>query len=381
MKPVTLTIGALAIALVCGSGGYFVGKNQAATVRPAGGAIQDREPAARSSGTSNRSGVQPVDLPGLRARLDAETNPLARFKLALQSLETWVAKNPVDALDWLASQPRTERREDVIQMALKQFAETDAKGAAAWAMKNLSGVDLNNTLITIAENWAQENGAEAAAWFLALPVTEERNAAAENIFFSWAANEPAAALEFLKSNPGYGDLNPTLFRAALAGWAKTDPQGAVAASLALSKTHNDPAQFANTLANWATMDLEASSQWLLSNLTAGTERTIAAQELATIFADQSPESGIAWLGKLSAGAERDTAASSLVATWSRSAPADATKWAAAQDSIHLAPEAVAVMARNFLMKDAAAFEAWRATLPNGPLKEQVGKVGVMSEDE
>ncbi len=381
MKPATLAISALSIALVCGTGGYFLGKSRSAIPLQTTVAKHDRTESAPATRGGRPSVSLPVNPVELRAKLDAEKNPLARFKLATQNLEAWIAKNPVDALNWLASQPPTERREDVIQMALKQFAEIDAKGAAGWALKNLSGVDLNNTLIMVAENWAQENGAEAAAWFLALPPTEERNAAAENIFFSWASNEPAAALEFLKSNPGFGDLNPTLLRAALAGWAKSDPQAAVTASLALSRTSNDPAQFANTLANWATMDLDSSSQWLLANLPAGNERAVAAQELATIFADQSPESGITWLAKLTAGTERDAAASALVATWSRSGPADAAKWAAAQTSITLAPEAVTMMARNFLMKDAAAYEAWRNALPDGPMKQQVAKVGVAAEED
>ena len=91
-----------------------------------------------------------------------------------------------------------------------------------------------NAIIAIAENWALENGSEAAGWFLALPASQERSAALENIFFAWASNEPAAALDYLKSASGTGELSPTLTRATLAGWAKSDPQAAVAASLALT---------------------------------------------------------------------------------------------------------------------------------------------------
>ena len=192
-------------------------------------------PATNSSAVVRRNALPVIDSGKLRVRLDAEKNPLARFKLALQQFEAWVAKDPRDALAWLASQPPSGRRDEVMRMALNQYSETDAKGAADWALHNLTGVDLNNTLIAIAENWAQENGREAAAWFLALPATAERDAAIENLFFAWASNEPSAALAFLESNRSQSDLAATLRRAALAGWVKSEPQAAVAASLALSR--------------------------------------------------------------------------------------------------------------------------------------------------
>lgn len=382
MQPLTRTIGTLALALGCGVGGYFIGKKSS----PAPPLTTTAEHASRGSGSpaGKRSVAETLDPKQLRAALERESNPLARFKLALQNLESWVAKSPKDALDWLAGQPPSERRDEIIRMALNQFSDIDAKGAADWATANLSGNDLNNTLIAIAENWANENGREAATWFLGLPSTRERDGAVEHIFFAWASNEPAAALEFLAANPGAGDLTATLRRAALAGWAKSDPEGAVVASLASSRTNSDPDQFANTLANWATMDLEGSSQWLLANLPAGTERTIAAQELATIFAQQSPEAGIAWLDKLTVGTERDAAASSLAAGWARSGAADAAKWAASQKSSTLSADAVAEIAHNFALKDRAAFLAWHAALPDGPLKNQVIQAGtaeVAEEDD
>jgi hypothetical protein len=378
MKRSIPLVGAFTIATLFGTGGYFLGKNHSTE------AVQSErtDQASRSLGSSSsapRKAVSPaLDSGKLRATLDAEPNPLARFKLALQNIEAWVAKNPRDALDWLASQQSTDRRDEIMRRALNQYSEIDPKGAAGWAITNLTGIDLNNTLITIAENWAQQNGTEAAAWFLALPPTAERDAAMENILFSWASNEPAVALDFLKANPNLGDLSPTLRRAALAGWAKTDPEGAVNASLLLSRENHDTDQFSNTLANWATMDLQASSQWLLAHLPPGAERTAAAQELATIFASQSPDTGITWLGKLSEGPERDSAASALAAAWSRSGPADAAKWAASQKSINFSAEAIATISRNFMMKNTASFEAWRNSLPPGSVKEQAAKVVAVS---
>ncbi len=380
MKPIIQTVAAFTIALVFGASGYFFGKKHS-SISP---------PSARSESSGNshvrsprRDVVKTMDVKEMRTRLDAEKNPLTRFKLAVDNLDDWINQNPQDALDWLASQAPTRRRDEVMRMALKQFAENDPKGAADWARKNLSGADLNNMLIIIAGKWARENGLEAATWFQGQPENAERDAAMETIFFNWASDEPAAALEYLKANSSLGDLSATLRKAALAGWAKSEPEAAVTASLALSKTNGDLAQFANTLANWGTVDLAASSQWLLDNLPVGDARTAAAEELAIIFAQQSPEAGLAWLEKLNSGAERDQAASSLIAEWSRNDPAGAAKWATDQKLSDLSSLAMARMTQNFMAKNPTEFQTWRAALSPGPLKDQADKVRSyeVAEDE
>lgn len=375
MKPITRILGVFAIVLVSGTGGYFLGKGKSVTSPQA-------FPESRvAAGAGTRPSMASVDPAALRASLDAEKSPLARFKLALNHLEAWVARDPRGALDWLKSQPPSDRRDEVIRMALNQFSETDAKSAADWAMANLTGAELNNSLIAIAEHWAEENGNEAARWFLSQPDTRERDAAIENLFFAWATNEPAAALAFVNGDASLGELTPTLLRASLAAWAKSDPLAAVAASLEMSRKRNDPDQFANTLANWATVDLEGSSKWLSDHVPAGAERLAAAKELAEIYAQQSPADGVLWLGNLNSGPERNAAADALVTGWSRSGPAEAADWAATQTITQISPEAMRDISRNYLMKDAAGFENWRASLPEGPFKEQAHQVGATPEGE
>ncbi len=374
MKLISQTAVLSLVAILCGTSGFLLGKRQALDSKQSESLNPNQDPREKSSIRQREPVSAPIDLKKLREKLDAEKNPLTRFKLALENLEEWINQNPEEALKWLASQPPTVRRDEIMRMALKQFAEKNPKGAADWATKNLAGTDLNNMLILIAGSWARENGKEAASWFQGQPATQERNAALETIFFNWASNEPAAALAFLKSNAGLDGVSPTLRKAALAGWAKSEPEAAVNTSLALSKANNDPAQFANTLANWATVDLEASSQWLLDKLPPGIERTTTVGVLATIFAQQSPQAGILWLEKLNAGEERNLFASKLIEEWSRNDPAGAMQWAGKQVSSSLAPKAVKRAGHNFIMQDTAAFQSWHATLPAGPFKEIMNEV-------
>lgn len=382
MRPASLATAALAIAILSGTAGYYLGRNQhpdPALDQPARAtAVPNGKPqSTRPAGV----GFSQTDLTRLRADLDREANPLTRFKLALRNLEGWMNTDPKGALAWLKSQQPSGRRDEVIRMALGQFTENDPKGASQWALENLSGIEFNNALIRICEAWARRDGLEAATWLTALPASRERDAAMEGMFFAWATADPAAAMDFLKKNPGSDELSAILRYAAFAGWAKVDPQAAVAASLESSRTFDDPAQFANTLANWATIDLGESSQWLLEHVEDVGEREAAVIELAGIFAHQSPEAGIAWIGKLNAGSERDGALNQLASEWANSDPASAASWAAAQNLGKLTDESVAAILHGFLAKDAKAFETWRATLPDGPLKSRAQQAGAMAEEE
>jgi hypothetical protein len=317
----------------------------------------------------------------VKREIDAEKSQLGRFRIAQENLERWVAKDPVGALDWLASQPPSYRRQELISLALKQYSETDGKGAAQWSLENLEGGELNNSLIAIANEWAQQNGREAAEWFLALPDTRERDAAVENMMFVWATNEPNAALAFVGERGDLADFASTLRRASLAGWSKSDPEAAVAASLEISKKENDPDQFANTLANWATVDLDKSSEWLIRNVDEGKGRTLAAAELGAIFAQQSPQDGVKFLEKLKLGEERDAAGNVFAAEWSAFGAVDAAKWAADQKTIKLGDESASDISMNYLQKDPEGFAKWKASLPPGNLKNAADLVSQIPEQE
>lgn len=370
-------VGALLLALVCGLAGYALGLRQSAG-DPAALAQEGGAANGKSLREKRSEGFDPA---AVKRALDAETSPLGRFRIAQQNLERWVANDPVGALNWLAAQPPSYRRQELIRLALNQFSETDGRGAAQWALENLQGGELNNSLIAIANEWAQRNGREAAEWFLALPDTPERDAAVENMMFVWARDEPKAALAFVGERADLADFASTMRRAALAGWAKSDPEGAVAASLAMSIKESDPAQFANTLANWATIDLEKSSDWLIKNVEDGKVRTLAAADLGAIFAQQSPQDGVEFLAKLRAGEERDAAGNVFAAEWASYGPRDAAKWAAEQSTINLSEQAATEISMNYLRSDPAEFAQWMASLRPGKLKTAADVVSKMPAQE
>lgn len=365
--------------LVAGGAGYQFGVRQSRQLtRETGNQVLPGQRPAPP--LDHRPVMDKTGLTRLVSDLDAETDPLKRFNLALSRMEAWVAADPRGALAWLTSQQASGRRDEVIHRALLQYAEKDPKGAAEWARENLSGTDFNNSLIRICEQWARNNGREAADWTSALPQSQARDAALEGLTFAWASQDPAAAQDYLRSHNQDPTLASILRYAAFAGWAKTDPQNAVRASLQSSRDFNDPEQFANTLANWATVDVANAGKWLLENPLNPDERTAAVKELAGIYASQSPDAGIAWINKLDGNDKRD-ALREFADGWASSDAAGAAKWAATLPADGLDEEAAAKILHGFLAENHAAFDTWRNSLPDGPLKQQAMKVGATSTDE
>ncbi len=382
MKAPQLWLAAAGIAAISGTGGWFLGRNTAPVAELRGESMSGTTRANRSA-SSSAPGVprlNAADIGALKARLAGETDPIRRFKLAMSRMEAWMNADPPGALEWITGQEASSRRNEALRMATGQFAENDPKGAAEWSLAHFSGIELNNLLIRIAEQWAREDGLAAASWFSALPATGERDAALETLLFRWSGEDPRAAIAWLEANPGDPGLDAILRYAAYAGWAKADPRGAVAASLESSRRFDDPAQFASTIANWATVDLTESSAWLLDNVRDARERAPAVSEMAAIFAHQSPQAGLAWIGKLPA-AEQPAALNRLTAEWASSDPASAAQWLGSANPAGIDPESVAAVLHGFLAADAPGFLKWQAALPPGPLRERTAELTADAPEE
>lgn len=317
----------------------------------------------------------------LRAKLEREVDPLARYKLAMDHMEAWVGRDPRGALDWIKGQQLSARRKEIMRLALAQFAESDPKGAAEWVMANLSGIELHNSLIQISGPWSRNNGAEAATWLSALPASKERDAALESALFGWGTIDPLAAVEYAGAKVADEGLASVLRRASYAGWAKSDPVAAVSASLDSSRVHGDMTQFANTLANWATVDLAASSEWLMKNVSNPNERAEAVLELSTIFARQSPDAGLQWIGALPDENERRLASNQFAVDWASVDPVASAKWASEQSPGLLSDQAQMEILQSYLADDAAAFDQWRESLPEGALKQKAADLVAPANEE
>lgn len=377
MKTATALVAGISLSLFTGVVGFWLGRSSNDTTAPAASRQTDG-PASRPRAA--RPMMSKSQTQELVALLDSQPDPLARFAIALDNMEDWVAADPAGALAWLAAQPLTARRAEVIRLAVFQWAESDPAAAAAWSKEHLQGVELQNMLIRLAEQWVATDPLSAARWFSQLPAGPARVGPLEGMFFRWAGQDPSAARAFLERELPADPNTPHILQAIHAGWAKTDPQAACASSLAASKKSNNPGLFANTLANWATMDVAASSAWLIQNVPPGPERSASIQEMAGMFAHQDPASGLTWLDQLSPE-ERTKAGNTLAMTWAEADAASAARWLATPHNVDLEADTTSTILIGFLAQNEDAFTTWRDALPDGPLKQQAIELSKPPKDE
>lgn len=354
----------LLIALIALAIGYQIGKHNATSIGLPVEAI------SRTRGTPRT--ILTGSFGNFSAKLDQVEDDAERFTKALASMEAWVTNDPEAALGWLSQQPITGRRNEVIRMALAQWSESSPKSAAEWSNNHLKGIELHNQMIRIAEQWAKMDAESAADWFSQLP-QESRAAPLEGLFFSWGSRDHHAARKFLDTRLATDPSRQVYTQAWLAGWAKSAPAEASAQSLEISQSSNNPDLFANTLANWATVDLDASSSWLLSNVDPGPARQTAILEMAAMFAHQLPQVGLDWIGKLEAS-ERTEAMGILGSEWARTDPEGAAEWLATQALKSLSEEARTSIMTSYLTSDETGFERWLNALPQGQLRTEATRL-------
>ncbi len=377
MKPAIALVAGLCLSAATGIFGFWLGKSSP-TALSSPTSHESAQDASRPR--AQRPTMSRVQTQELAAHLDRESDPLKRFAIALDNMEEWVKSDPVSAMTWLSRQPITARRNEVIRLALFQWAESDPASAAAWSNENLEGIELNNMLIRLAEQWVQADPVAAARWFAQLPTGPTRLGPLEGMFFRWANSDPAAARGFIDRELPSDPNTPQLLQAIHAGWAKTDPHGAVASSLKASKQIQNPEIFANTLANWATVDVRSSAHWLLQNVPPSPERSAAISEIAGMFAHHDPSSGLTWLDELTPD-EQTPARNILAVTWAEADAPSAAQWLASQPGLELDPDATSTILIGFLSQDEEAFTTWRDALPPGPLKQKASELSDLPEDE
>ena len=213
-----------------------------------------------------------------------------------------------------------------------------------------------------------------------MPDQEVRTGPLEGLFFLWGAQDAHAARAFLEEKTVDAHNRPIVTQAMLAGWAKSDPQGASSFSLETSRRIGNPGLFANTLANWATVDVTSSAAWLEKHVSKGPERDAAIPDLDGMFAPHDPSSGRDWVLKLPAD-DQPSALNSLAAAWARDDPAAAARWLAASSdaaaTIH--SETLSAIVIGFLAADESSFEQWKNSLPTGLLKQQAEELSQRPE--
>jgi len=173
-----------------------------------------------------------------------------------------------------------------------------------------------------------------------IQVPQLREMGIDTALKTWAAQDPKSALQWIKDNPGTASAEAAdeRFAAAVAGFASTDPAGALATVSALSDA--DPRdRMMKSAATKALADALADqgqftqAATFFNDLPTGQTRNDAYAELAQRWTDISPTDAATWVEGLTTDPSLKQAMGSEVAKgWAMTDPASAATWAAKIDA-------------------------------------------------
>lgn len=267
------------------------------------------------------AGARPTSAGSLRATLvsgpggravDWRTLLASTGKIDPNLLDAWArsltADQIADALKSLKSEPANSRRNDLMGALYNAWADRDPKGF-------LTG----SNDITIPR--LREGGIDEA-------------------LKTWAAQDPKAALQWFKDNPGTASTAAMdqRYAAAIAGYAVADPAGALDAVNAL----NDDNLHDRLMKSAATKALAdaladqggfAQASAFFSQLPAGSTRDDAFAQLATRWTQIAPQDAATWIQSLSGDPQlKSTIGAQVAQAWAENDPAAAATWAAKMDA-------------------------------------------------
>jgi len=305
MKYLLFIIVGTVIGAIAFESGYHLGQTKPVIAENNGGGVAARLGALHGLRANLEIGStgQSVDWQTLLKTSDPlESSLLAAWA---RSLEPGAAAEIINALK---AQPANLRRNDLLGALYNASAEHDPKGFLS---------DTNGILV---------------------PALREKSIG--TALKTWAAQDPKAALQWIKDNPGTASASAgdERFAAAIAGFASTDPTGALATVSALSD-NNPRDRLMKSAATKALADALAEqgqftqATTFFSELPAGQTRNDAYAELAQRWTEIAPTDAATWVEGLTNDASLKEAMGSQVAKeWAMTDPASAATWAAKMDA-------------------------------------------------
>jgi hypothetical protein len=248
------------------------------------------------------------------------------------------------------------------QNLLKSKGKLSADLLAAWA-QNLSPEEAqaalkdlkdqpansqrNDLMGALYDAWAQRDPQGFLAATGSITVPRLREGGVDDALKAWAAQDPKAALQWMKDNPGPGSTssNQQRMAATIAGYAASDPAGALAAVNALSGDNPQDQQLksaaikalSDTLTDQGDFSQAAA---LFSQLPAGQTQNDANAQLAASWASASPQDASAWVASLTDPQQQTAMGIQVAKAWAANDPAAAALWAAGMDQVTSAEAAL-----------------------------------------
>ncbi len=114
---------------------------------------------------------------------------------------------------------------DSILNPIRDWAARDPRACAIWIAQNLRGIARQRCLEETLAIWADKSPRDALAFLAALGSPEGNEGAYANVLSTLARQNPAAAADWLRQNPGLGALEN--WQTIFSSWADSNPIQAI----------------------------------------------------------------------------------------------------------------------------------------------------------
>ncbi len=254
------------------------------------------------------------------------------FALALESsrqrrtayataLETWAATDPEGALAWYDEHKdggKMEYRSASHLLAGLYTSAPETALAMIWETEDQRRkASLLRSLFLSSHEDREQGAMELKALFDASEDPSQRQLIANMVAGVWAAEDPMRAIAWGSEFQDDPDLQTQIYKAAVKGWGRRDPEATMAWMEAQGLLEAFPDALPNIAHSWGRDNPTSLQRWIESTPPSSTRDTVITARIHTLRR-RDPASAMALAEVMSDSEERYKAMASIASTWMRS---------------------------------------------------------------
>ncbi len=201
--------------------------------------------------------------PAKAAEMAAAMDPDARGDAYQAIARQWGASNFSDAESWIRSLP-ADQQDAAMAEAIAGLSLENPELAGQKALSMPDGDEREDAISIAAGNWARTNPAEAANWVMGTGSEDAQRRAMRDIMPTWTAQNDAAALEFVTSQPA-GDVRDSAAQAYVWSNRNGDPATVVRVAESITDDGDRMRTVGMAAARWMQQDPSAAGSYIQSS--------------------------------------------------------------------------------------------------------------------
>jgi hypothetical protein len=286
-----------------------------------------------------------------------------------QLLDEWMKSNLPAAFDWICQLTNVHSRQHALEKIIPALAAGQLTNTLS-RLNDLQPVPNGRIYTALFQRWAATDPVQALEQRQQIPGHDADARILSAILTDWADQHPAAAVNWLASQPDAEALPAGTWRnRMIAGlfdsWAAKD---LAAATTACEQLPDGPARenASEFVLNQRIAKDPASAAEVVKNLPLGDHRQTAIGALCQQWADTNAPAALEWAHSLPSQAERMAVTNQVIVKWAQNDPQAATQFA--DQHPELSGAVFGEIASAWFQRDFTATTNWVASLPDGEKK-------------